>query len=390
MTKTCSMEGCDRPNHARSLCCAHYMDRWRNERRAELHGDCPDCGGPKSANAARCRPCAERLRRERTCSMEGCDRPHQAHGLCSLHDGRLKGKRTTADYVCPDCGGPKSHAAARCRPCADRERREDRRRRGQALCTVEGCSRLLYCKRLCVMHYFRWKKHGDAGSVGPIYSNKLSGSPHCPDCGGPKTPQAERCRACKDQRRQEARAALRCTVDGCDLPVLNVGRRLCSMHYTRLIKTGDVGGPARTNFPLPESCDVGGCTRAPKGKGLCGTHYARLKNHGSIYLPPPKPGHDNRGCWKVGFIGPRSRKPGAYVHLRHPETGRSIAEHRYVMERSLGRRLHPWENVHHKNGVKDDNRLENLELWIKPQPSGQRPDDLVHWVREHLSGELGA
>lgn len=97
------------------------------------------------------------------------------------------------------------------------------------------------------------------------------------------------------------------------------------------------------------------------------------------------PSGEDSPLWRGG----RRRVNGGYIRLYrpdHPNSGRvgQIAEHRLVMEEILGRYLNPDEVVHHKNGIKDDNRPENLELYDKSHPTGQTISDKMAWIRKFL------
>ena len=91
---------------------------------------------------------------------------------------------------------------------------------------------------------------------------------------------------------------------------------------------------------------------APKGSGT-------LTKHG--YRQITKHGHPN--CRKNG----------------------DMFEHVFVMSEHLKRALVKGETVHHKNGIRDDNRIENLELWSHSHPFGQRVEDKIEWCKEFLA-----
>jgi len=121
-------------------------------------------------------------------------------------------------------------------------------------------------------------------------------------------------------------------------------------------------------------CSIDWCDRVVHGKGYCESHYRRFMRGASV--------EDLQTPWKKDLpLEPYIDNLG-YQRLSIKNSSKKLLVHRLVMEEHLGRKLEPWENVHHKNGIRHDNRIENLELWITRQPNGQRVEDVLEWAKE--------
>lgn len=175
----------------------------------------------------------------------------------------------------------------------------------------------------------------------------------------------------------------KCTIDGCDKNKRHKGSKYCDMHYRRVLKYGDPGPAGYTNrLDKTKKCEVDNCLRTiERNKHYCLMHYARKRKHGYTGLSTPMSAPPGSGsvCKRSGYK--IVCRPG---HPMGSGKKGNIFEHRLIMANHLGRYLLKTEYVHHKNGNKLDNRIENLELWNKSQPPGQRVEDKVQYALEIL------
>ena len=167
-----------------------------------------------------------------------------------------------------------------------------------------------------------------------------------------------------------------CVVENCNYAPRDRATGYCGRHLRRYKVFGDAYHGKKLR-PAPK-CKCKNCPRAAERLGYCLAHYQRILKGGKIRENDPIVVRNGWFQHNTGYIVVSSSG-----HSNGMKNG-SIMEHIKIMSEYLGRSLLRSENVHHKNGIRYDNRIENLELWSTFQPKGQRVKDKIVWAKEIL------
>jgi HNH endonuclease len=175
-----------------------------------------------------------------------------------------------------------------------------------------------------------------------------------------------------------------CRIEGCAPGKKIIARSLCSTHYGQWYK----GRLVVAGMPAPkgvESCSVAGCIRFARVEDVCEAHYQRIKKHGDARADVPIVSRTGTYTDSDGYVV-ISVPVGTVMEVKRKSAlnYEHVFEHQKIMSEKIGRLLKPGETVHHKNGVRDDNRPENLELWVGAQPRGCRVKDQILWAKNIL------
>lgn len=168
----------------------------------------------------------------------------------------------------------------------------------------------------------------------------------------------------------------------CDRPRRRRKSSLCGGHEQQVKRGAELvplryqawgGRPSQKTL----DCPFPGCTNKRRIGGLCSGHHKQQRLGQTLRPLRRATPHPTLPGWNAAWTDPKR----GYAHVNATgDAKRKTFEHRAVMEHLLGRPLLPQENVHHINGVRNDNRPENLELWSTMQPPGQSVADKVNFA----------